>query len=218
MFRYTALFAFLSLALGLPAAAQAAFIEIQGTVEVQAAGSEGWSAAVRGGSIAPGTIISTGFKSSALIAVGSSKIQIRPVTRLTLEELIQSAGSDGVKLFIRTGRIRADVDPPAEGKVEFTVRSPTATASVRGTSFEFDTVNIRVDSGLVQYAAARGQTVYVAQGETAYVDDTDRRVVSPRETAAAGGPSLISQNTGIDTVPRASPVSSAAELQIRPVW
>ncbi|MDR2109763.1 MAG: FecR family protein [Spirochaetaceae bacterium] len=219
MVRYAALFAFLSLAPGFPAAAQAVFVEIQGTVEVQAAGSEDWTAAVRGGGIAPGAVISTGFKSSAIVSLGSSRIQIRPVTRLTLEELIQKAGGDEVKLFVRAGRIRADVRSPEGRTIEFTVRSPIATASVRGTSFEFDTVNIRVDSGLVRYASAQGQTVYVAQGESAYVDDAERRMVSPQETAASGGLSPVSPNTGVNiALPAPPPAASPAEVRIRPVW
>jgi hypothetical protein len=204
--------------LGMPAAAQAVFTEISGTVEVQTSNSSAWTPAVQGGSIAPHTVISAGFKSSAVITIGSTRVLIRPLTRLTLEEIVQKADSDDVTLFVRTGRIRAEVQPPAGGKTDFTVRSPAATASVRGTAFDFDTVNLRVDSGLVHYATASGQTVYVAQGETAYVDEKDRRVIPPQEIAATGQLPQISQGAGVGTGGAAVHVPPAGELRIHPKW
>jgi hypothetical protein len=58
-----------------------------------------------------------------------------------------------------------------------------ATASVRGTSFEFDTERLTVDEGRVQYFIDNGRKVYVAAGETSYVDETGNTVISPFEAA-----------------------------------
>jgi hypothetical protein len=62
--------------------------------------------------------------------------------------------------------------------------SPIATASVRGTSFNFDTGNLQVDQGLVQYSLPNGRGVLVAEGEISYVDEAGRNVVSPFAAAS----------------------------------
>jgi hypothetical protein len=76
------------------------------------------------------------------------------------------------------------VKPPAEGRTEFTVRSPVVTASVRGTSFEFDTKSLRVDEGRVVYSLANGREASVPAGGMSYVDETNSTVINPFETAA----------------------------------
>jgi hypothetical protein len=80
--------------------------------------------------------------------------------------------------------IVAVISPPAGSKTDFTIHSPSATASVRGTAFEFDTLELTVENGRVQYSGTNGQTMYVDQGEWSYVDETNR-VVPPFETAAS---------------------------------
>jgi ferric-dicitrate binding protein FerR (iron transport regulator) len=94
------------------------------------------------------------------------------LTRLTLEELVQRDGAEEVGLYLRTGRIRAEVRPPVDSRTDFTIRSPIATASVRGTDFEFDTRRLYVDKGRVLLEGARGQTVYVDAGQRSYVDES----------------------------------------------
>jgi hypothetical protein len=56
--------------------------------------------------------------------------------------------------------------------IDFKVRSPTATASVRGTSFEFDGVNLIVDRGSVQLRTPTMQFRYVSAGQYSYVSST----------------------------------------------
>jgi hypothetical protein len=160
------------------------FREINGTVEIKTPGSAEWVKAAAGDGIEKNTIISTGFKSTAALVVGDSVITVRPVTRLSLEEIIRNQDSEQVNLYLHTGRVRAEVSPPSGRKTDFTVRSPVATASVRGTSFEFDTENLRVDEGRVQYSLANRRQGYVAAGGISYVDETNNTVVSPFEAAA----------------------------------
>jgi hypothetical protein len=162
----------------------ASFREVTGTVEIKAPGSGNWVNAAAGDRIEKSTLISTGFKSSAVVLVGNSVIMVQPVTRLSLEEILRNQGNEQVNLYLHSGRIRADVNPPAGGTSAFTVRSPIATASVRGTSFEFDTENLKVVEGRVLYSLANGRGTYVAEGGTSYVDETSNTVVSPFEVAA----------------------------------
>jgi hypothetical protein len=112
-------------------------------------------------------MISTGFKSSVLLVLGNSLLTVHPLTRLTLEEIQNIQGDEVVRLALRAGRVRADVKPPENGKADFTVRTLTATASVRGTSFDFDGVNLSVDEGRVHVSGGNGTAVYVGPGHQA---------------------------------------------------
>ncbi|MDR2369848.1 MAG: FecR family protein, partial [Treponema sp.] len=124
-----------------------------------------------------------GFKSTALLVVGSSTITVRPLTRLTLEEIQNITGGESARLLLQTGRIRAEVKPPAGATADFTVRSPIATASVRGTSFDFDGVNLSVDEGLVHVAGGNGSAVYVGAGHRVVSDPVTGRTAGGVETA-----------------------------------
>ena len=65
-----------------------------------------------------------------------------------------------------------------------TVRGPTATASVRGTSFEFDTYSITVSEGTVAFQGASGAPMMVSAGSSSEVTATGR-AADPIETDAA---------------------------------
>jgi hypothetical protein len=164
---------------------QAVILEVQGTVEVQDGASAEWRAAVPGDSIGKNAVISTGFKSTALISLGNSRLSVRPLTRLTLEELVQRDNSETVRLHLRTGRVRAEVKSPAGLQTDFTVRSLIATASVRGTDFEFDTRRLYVNAGRVLLEHNSGQMVFVDAGRRSYVDESGQRVIPPFEAEAA---------------------------------
>jgi hypothetical protein len=162
--------------------------ELRGTVETKAPGASAWRTAAVGQELEPETLVSTGFKSEAILDLRGSTLQVRPLTRLSLGELEAAADADRIGIQLRSGRIRADVKPPAGGKVEFTVRSPIATASVRGTVFDFDTVNLSVEEGTVSFAGADNTAVYVAAGQSSSPDPASGRASAPIETAAAQTP------------------------------
>jgi hypothetical protein len=200
---------------------QAVILEARGTVEIQDGGSAEWRVGAPGDAVGKNAVISTGFRSTALIALGDSRISVRPLTRLTLEELVRRDTAEEVSLHLRTGRVRAEVKPPVGGRTDFTVRSPIATASVRGTSFEFDTRHLYVNEGRVLLEGGNGQMVYVDEGQRSYVDESEQRVMPPFEAEAALLTPALSElaSTGSDTgsyapvitTPGVTPVSIEAE-------
>lgn len=163
----------------------ATVVEIAGKVEYQLPG-KGWKPAKVGDSLPKGTIVSTGFKSTVLLKVGPSTVTVKPITRLSLEEILQSESGTQTQLFLMAGRVKAEVTPQAGSPVEFQVKSPTATASVRGTGFEFDGTNLLVAHGSVQLRTPHGMTRYVRSGEFSYVA-TNGSVTSPAAVSAEGG-------------------------------
>jgi hypothetical protein len=165
-------------------AQQGVIKELNGTVELKPAGASVFIAAKQGDTIARDTVVSTGFKSTAVITVGSATLTVRPLTRLSLAEITQAQGNELVNVNLQAGRVRAGVRPPTGTRTEFTVRSPSATASVRGTEFEFDTMTLAVINGTVAYSGAKGSTMLIGQGGTSHVDPITLRVADPIETGA----------------------------------
>lgn len=163
----------------------ATVVEIAGKVEYQVPGKD-WKPAKVGDALPKGTIVSTGFKSTVLLKVGTSTVTVKPITRLSLEEILQTESGTQTQLFLLAGRVKAEVTPQAGSAVEFQVKSPTATASVRGTGFEFDGTNLLVAHGSVQLRTPHGMTRYVRSGEFSYVA-TNGSVTSPAAVSAEGG-------------------------------
>jgi hypothetical protein len=188
---------------------------ITGTVEVKKPGAPAWEAAKAGQVLDRASLISTGFKSTALVSIGNTDITVRALTRLSLEEILAAQNDEQVTLDLRAGRIRVNVKPPVGGKISFTVRSPVATASVRGTVFEFDGVLLRVEEGRVYLTGDNAPGVYISTGHAA---DGDAETAAPaidsiKETLSPALPA------GVDAVPAAATSApSSVNLDIGFDW
>jgi hypothetical protein len=159
--------------------------ELIGTVEMRAPGGTEWEPVRSGQRLPVDTVISTGFRSTVNLVLGDSVLTVRPLTRIAIAGISRRREGDRVDLNLRAGRIRADVKPPPGGTLDFSVRSPIATASVRGTVFELDTLNLFVSEGTVEFTGTSGAAVLVDSGGSSFVDGAAGRPVSPAETAAA---------------------------------
>jgi hypothetical protein len=170
------------------AQSSAIFKEISGKVEVQAPGGR-WTGASVGMTISRGTTISTGFGSRALLDLGNAVLDVQPLTRLRLEELIEKEGTIQTDLFLRVGKVKAEVKSVSGLQQDFKLRSPVSTAAVRGTEFVYSGYDVVVINGEVFYQTARGQQRTYSSGEGGG-DKGDG-------TAASGGDSK-NQNAGIN--------------------
>ena len=180
-------------------APEALIREMTGTVELKTLASADWVAAKAGDRVGKDTIVSTGFKSAAILAVGNSTVTVKPLTRLSLAELLNRNETETISINLNTGRIRADVNPPAGGKAGFTVQTPSATASVRGTKFNMNTIGIQVLEGAVNYRPTSGtffRSVTVNAGQESRIDTNTGGAVHPMAAAetARGLPGLPGHN------------------------
>jgi hypothetical protein len=157
-------------------AVSAVIRECIGDVEVKAAEGE-WVPAQPGMTLDSASLISTGFKSSAVLVIGNSSVLVRPLTRLSLDELLALGKNEQIGINLRVGRVHADVLPPDGGVIDFKVISPMVTASVRGTQFEFNAVNLMVQSGTVAFTGRDRATVYATAGKFASLDRQGRSVL-----------------------------------------
>ncbi|GBU28760.1 hypothetical protein R84B8_02322 [Treponema sp. R8-4-B8] len=170
---------------GLYVFAQDAFIEeLTGTVEIKQSKDASFKTANKGDKIFKDTVIATSFKSYAIIKIGGTTITVRPLTTLTLAEIQKIEETETLNVNLQSGRVRVDVKPAAGTKALTTVSSPSSTASVRGTSFEFDTNNLYVNEGKVSFAGNNGQYVIVSAGGSSQVDQTGQ-VTTPRDERTA---------------------------------
>jgi hypothetical protein len=169
--------------------------ELVGEVYLKPADSSVFIAAKVGDVIEPNTIISTGFYSTAVIGTGSSVITVRPLTRLSFAE--------NLNVNLQTGRIK--VDTPAGTTSNSNVQSSYATASVRGTDFEFDTVNIKVNEGVASFHGVSGPAVLVKTGGKSSIGANGKPInsgmgsllpASPAGGASSGGGKASSSGGG----------------------
>ena len=143
---------------------QAVIKEISGKVEIKAPQLD-WVQAQTGMAVSLGTTISTGFGSRAVLEVGKSVLRVDPLTRLRIDELIEREGTVTTELFLRVGKVNAEVKTTAGLSQNFKLRSPVSTAAVRGTGFDYSGFDLFVYDGQVTYENLTGQDRTYGQGE-----------------------------------------------------
>lgn len=193
---------------GLCVYAQNAVVDqITGTVEIKQPGENAFKAAKVGDKLSKETVISTGFKSFAVIKIGGTTLTARPLTNLTLTEIQGLADTETLNVNLQSGRVRVEVKPPAGTRASTTVSGPSTTASVRGTSFEFDVNNIYVNEGSVLFGGNRGQNIYVRAGESSRLSDSgtatnpkDERISNLMPPSIAGTDSMAANAVGAPVI------------------
>ncbi len=170
----TVLILIVLMAAGVLSAQQTATVRATtGKVEYRTTPGASWQAAQVGAELPLGTTISTSFGARATVQFGFSTLQIEPLSRLTLEDLVQRDGAVDTSLRLNVGRVRAEVRDAGGLEQNFQLRSAQATASVRGTEFSFDGVNVQVFSGAVTMLNRFNQGSTVGGGEQSSVPDDD---------------------------------------------
>lgn len=152
-----ALFVILGLLLSLPLWSEeipALLKDFKGKVEVQLAGGK-WQPAKKGQTLPRNAILSTGFNSVATLGIADNQVVVQPLTRLAVSEILASDKGLTTKLYLRVGAVSADIKSATKKDQDFSVKSPYATASVRGTAFNFDGVNLEVVHGRVAFLPNR---------------------------------------------------------------
>jgi hypothetical protein len=169
----------------------AAVKEVTGKVEIQQSGR--WVTAVPGMVVPVGSVISTGFNSKARVTIGYSDIEIKPLTRMSIAEYSQTTTRATTSLDLKVGKVNAQVKS-AEGVTHnFTLRSPSSTASVRGTEFVYDGYSVNVTEGTVLLTMSdtgSWEVVFAGEisgGETALLSDFDVESVPGGAPTTQGG-------------------------------
>jgi hypothetical protein len=150
-----ALAALIFLGAGLQAAQPKALLsEIKGKVQVKPVNGA-WTDAKDGMAIDILTTVSTGFDSTAKILLDKNVLTVKPLTRMTVDKIVEESGKVSTTCFLRVGSVSANIKSAEGVKQDFKVMSPYSTASVRGTLFDYDGKNLVVYEGTVRYARGR---------------------------------------------------------------
>ena len=163
-------FILLIMLITIPVFAQTATVQrVAGKVELMKSGGS-WAAVAAGDSFPIGATISTGFRSSAVLLVSDSEITVLPLTRMAIEDLVETQTTVTTSLNLRTGKVRAVVQTTGGKTADFKLRSPVSTAAVRGTEFLFDGYRLDVIEGVVQFLNAVNKGLPVSAGGGSEID------------------------------------------------
>jgi hypothetical protein len=188
-------------------------LKLSGKVEVMRP-KGAWVTAAVGDEFPLGTTVSTGFKSQAVLTVGPSQLTVLALTRLTVQELLQTDTGVTTTLNLETGKVRAEVKSAPGQTADFKLRSPVSTAAVRGTDFLFDGFRLDVIAGVVQFFNRLGESQFVSAGNGSQTDGDNPPSTS--EDDRAGG-ALVSTDTSDDGEGGggdSAPVSTTGRLTI----
>ncbi|MCX7787901.1 MAG: FecR family protein [Spirochaetes bacterium] len=185
---------------------QAVLREFSGKVEVMPPGKN-WEPAARNLVLPQGTVISTGFNSFATIQAGSSMIQVKPLTRMAVAELVKAQGEQKTTLDLKVGRVRAKVEKVEGLEHDFTLKSPVSTAAVRGTDFEYSGNQLQVFDGVVRYLNAISQGRTITRGEQSSIQGLSAPA-APEEAAVA------TAKTEVSTKPAGAPEGAGGKVSL----
>lgn len=129
-----------------------------GKVEYRS-GTEAWKPVAEGMKLPFGATVSTGFDSRAVLEIDTATLSVAPLTRMAIKDLVEKNGVVSTGVYLQVGKIKTQVKKVEGIQNDFVIKSPVTTASVRGTIFDFDSVNIGVEEGIVlmtdQYTLSR---------------------------------------------------------------
>ena len=191
-----------------------------GKVKVKYDGDTTWSQIQIGQELPANTLVSTGFNSQIVLDLGNATLDVLPLTRMTLSEITESQDTIKTSLFLKGGKIKADVGQ-IEGKVnDFQIKSPVATASVRGTAFEFSGNTLKVIRGVVSFKPTKEEAANQPSGDDSESDDSEESNDSDEGGVAvkAGGSSQMSSPGVKPATPKAMAQSvSTVSASTKPV-
>ena len=196
---------------------KAEVISFTGKAEYQTA--QGWLPITVGTTLDQGTMISTGFKSSVVLAIGDSRFTVAALSRITIDKLTESDSNYDTEMNLSTGKLKMDVKAKPGTSTSFTVRSPTATASVRGTSgIMAATGTLQSSTGVWTMSPRRpnSKPIYVRGTQSADIP-SDLVVTAPQQTATNGSSITNTATVSLATAeavtpPSGSPTAPASDM------
>lgn len=112
---------------------QAKVTFIKGKAEVLK--NDSWVLLKVGSLLRNSDVVSTGFQSELRLEINGTICALGSLTRLKIENIKEGTEKDDISLFLNTGSVRSKVKPTSNKRIGYVVKSPIATASVRGTDF-----------------------------------------------------------------------------------
>ena len=146
---------------------------IQGDVKVQKGGAGEWAAAKEGMFVKTGDAVKTGAKSSCVLKWGrDNAVKIDPFSMMKIDRLEKNPAmkADNSDLNLWTGKVYARAQKMSNANSDFTVKTPTAIAGVRGTKLSVevggdDSTSVGCFEGSVSVTSNSGGEVLLKDDE-----------------------------------------------------
>jgi hypothetical protein len=168
----------------------ATLAKIDGVVLIRKAGTADLVPVIEGQALESGDFISTLPESTATIAFSDrSTIVVKEMTQLRMGALLTEAGKNKIEVLLKVGELKAQVAPRETLRPDFSIKTPVATASVRGTDkivsyYPPRGMQTEVLTGKVLIESDRGR-VEASKDDRSTVD-TERELVTPAEIVQEG--------------------------------
>lgn len=183
---------------------------------------QGWVPIAVGTILDQGTVISTGFKSSVVLAIGESRFTVAALSRMSIDKLTENDSNYDTEMSLATGKLKMNVKSKPGKSTAFTVRSPTATASVRGTSGIISaTGQLQSLTGVWSMAPiGSGKTIEVKGTQSARITaptavETPQQTSIAATTVASSGTSSLASQEAVTSAGAPSATSAGAQ-QVTP--
>ena len=107
---------------------------VEGTVETRPALGQPWVPVKAGDSLAEGADIRTGFRARCVLEMNKNALQVGPLAVSRIDELRRDGETVRTRILLKQGSTETNVEKKNGVKNDFTIVTPTATLSVRGTN------------------------------------------------------------------------------------
>jgi hypothetical protein len=153
----------------IPSASFAAILVVSAKGDASMFENGQWKPLAKGQTLAEGVKISTGVNSSVVLNIDGSMVTVKPMTSIKIYKNTAGGSVQQTDIGLRHGAVQAKVNKLEKVKTKFTVTTPVATSSVRGTE------------EIVSYGPVEGMKIQVLEGIIDAFNADTRNSVSGRQ-------------------------------------
>ncbi len=126
---------------------------VKGDVSVQKAGQKAFAPAAPGMTLALGDAIATDIDSQAVLGLpAKAEVTVYELSQIKINKMFVSPDASKLQLLLRSGRVETAIPEKSLIRTDFSVKTPVATASIRGSR------------EIVAHAVSQGTTVQFLEG------------------------------------------------------
>lgn len=186
-------------------------LQLDKKVEVQI--NEGsWQPATAGLKLSEGDKIHTGFKATCMLGFpDQSVVEVQPMSMIQLDKVNVAGVQTRARLLLKTGEVKAQVNRSMGARGDFQVKTPTTTASVRGTEInrisydESAGTQIRMGGhGLLAVLTPQGRA-FLAANRASGVRQMGNTPLTPEQWARI--------QAGVDLLPQGTTAAERADAR-----
>lgn len=112
--------------------------QITGEVECSKDGGKTFEQCGAGTELRQGDFVSTGFASNVKLNFSYGELQVYEITQLRMDEFVSAGNINKTQMYLRVGTIRVKLPHTAAIRGDFSVTTPTAISSIRGSEMKVE--------------------------------------------------------------------------------